>query len=271
MITERGVRGPRPRRSRLRVPDADRLLGRDGQVPGRLPGAHRRLRLRDRHRRGPLRATPTASRAPPTRSRRSAAGSAARRARRTAGAATLDAPVSIRALKRFVTEQFGPETGDYAAYRDGCRRAHAAARPRRLRAGRGGRRRRLRADRGPRPGPRSATRSRCSRPTAEPGGMLTVGVPVFRLPRELVRHEIQAILSLGVELQLQHAARPRFHHRRPAARRASRRSSSASACPRAASCDMPGRRAAEASTTAWSSCSAFNEGTAAAAGPARSS
>src|SRR5208283_3638794 len=36
---------------------------------------------------------------------------------------------------------------------------------------------------------------------AEPGGMLTAGVPVFRLPRELVRHEIDAILSLGVELK----------------------------------------------------------------------
>jgi len=35
----------------------------------------------------------------------------------------------------------------------------------------------------------------------EPGGMLTAGVPVFRLPRELVRHEIAAILSLGVELK----------------------------------------------------------------------
>jgi NADPH-dependent glutamate synthase beta subunit-like oxidoreductase len=33
------------------------------------------------------------------------------------------------------------------------------------------------------------------------GGILTAGWPVFRLPRELVRHEIQAILSLGVELQ----------------------------------------------------------------------
>ena len=31
--------------------------------------------------------------------------------------------------------------------------------------------------------------------------MLTAGVPVFRLPRELVRHEIDAILSLGVELK----------------------------------------------------------------------
>jgi len=36
---------------------------------------------------------------------------------------------------------------------------------------------------------------------AEPGGMLTVGVPVFRLPRQLVKKEIEAILSLGVELK----------------------------------------------------------------------
>ena len=34
-----------------------------------------------------------------------------------------------------------------------------------------------------------------------PGGMLTAGVPVFRLPRELVMAEINAILSLGVELK----------------------------------------------------------------------
>jgi NADPH-dependent glutamate synthase beta subunit-like oxidoreductase len=34
-----------------------------------------------------------------------------------------------------------------------------------------------------------------------PGGMLTAGVPVFRLPRELVMAEINAILSLGVELR----------------------------------------------------------------------
>lgn len=35
-----------------------------------------------------------------------------------------------------------------------------------------------------------------------PGGMLTLGVPEYRLPRELVRMEINAILSLGVELKL---------------------------------------------------------------------
>jgi NADPH-dependent glutamate synthase beta subunit-like oxidoreductase/NAD-dependent dihydropyrimidine dehydrogenase PreA subunit len=36
---------------------------------------------------------------------------------------------------------------------------------------------------------------------SQPGGMLTVGVPVFRLPRDLVRWEIQAIESLGVEIR----------------------------------------------------------------------
>jgi NADPH-dependent glutamate synthase beta subunit-like oxidoreductase/ferredoxin len=35
-----------------------------------------------------------------------------------------------------------------------------------------------------------------------PGGMMTLGVPLYRLPRELVRAEIEAILSLGIELQL---------------------------------------------------------------------
>lgn len=35
-----------------------------------------------------------------------------------------------------------------------------------------------------------------------PGGMMTMGVPLYRLPRELVQAEIDAILSLGIELQL---------------------------------------------------------------------
>jgi len=35
------------------------------------------------------------------------------------------------------------------------------------------------------------------------GGMLAVGVPLYRLPRELVKTEIEAILSLGVELKLE--------------------------------------------------------------------
>jgi NADPH-dependent glutamate synthase beta subunit-like oxidoreductase len=36
---------------------------------------------------------------------------------------------------------------------------------------------------------------------SEPGGMLQAGVPIFRLPREVWRREIDAILSLGVELR----------------------------------------------------------------------
>jgi NADPH-dependent glutamate synthase beta subunit-like oxidoreductase/ferredoxin len=35
-----------------------------------------------------------------------------------------------------------------------------------------------------------------------PGGMLVLGVPEYRLPRELVQMEIEAILSLGVDLKL---------------------------------------------------------------------
>lgn len=35
-----------------------------------------------------------------------------------------------------------------------------------------------------------------------PGGMLTMGVPLYRLPRDLVTAEIEAILALGVELRL---------------------------------------------------------------------
>jgi len=33
---------------------------------------------------------------------------------------SLDSPVSIRALKRFATDRFGPENGDFKSYREGC-------------------------------------------------------------------------------------------------------------------------------------------------------
>jgi NADPH-dependent glutamate synthase beta subunit-like oxidoreductase/ferredoxin len=113
---------------------------------------------------------------------------------------SLDEPVAIRALKRFATDQSGPETGDYSKYREGCD----------LRT--------LPPDRGDYErvavvgaGVSGLTvahdliqlgyKVTVFEADAEPGGMLTVGVPVFRLPRELVRHEIQAILSMGVELK----------------------------------------------------------------------
>ena len=49
--------------------------------------------------------------------------------------------------------------------------------------------------------------------------MLTAGVPVFRLPRDLVRHEIAAILSLGVELKCNMALGRDFTIAEPAPRR----------------------------------------------------
>ncbi len=113
---------------------------------------------------------------------------------------SLDEPVSIRALKRFVTSQFGPETGDFKHYRDGCNQ------------------RMLPPDRGNYE-PVAIIGAGVAGMTAAhdlahlgykvtvfeahstPGGMLTAGVPVFRLPRNLVMAEINAILSLGVELR----------------------------------------------------------------------
>ncbi|HEY3441747.1 MAG TPA: FAD-dependent oxidoreductase [Paludibaculum sp.] len=112
----------------------------------------------------------------------------------------LDSPVAIRALKRFVTGQHGPETGDYSKHREygnklmlppnrgdyeriavvgagvsGLTVAHDLA--------------------------QIGYKVTVFEADSEPGGMLTVGVPIFRLPRDLVRHEIQAILSLGVDLR----------------------------------------------------------------------
>ena len=36
---------------------------------------------------------------------------------------------------------------------------------------------------------------------AEPGGMMRFGIPEYRLPRTLIRAEIDKILSLGVTLR----------------------------------------------------------------------
>ena len=113
---------------------------------------------------------------------------------------SVDAPVSIRGLKRFATEMFGPETGSYEIYRDACDR-------RMLPPGSGN-------------GQRIAVvgagvsgltvahdlaqigyKVTVFESYSEPGGMLMVGVPVFRLPRDVVRKEIAAILALGVDLK----------------------------------------------------------------------
>ncbi len=112
----------------------------------------------------------------------------------------LDRPVSIRALKRFVTEQFGPERGDGRRHADGCD-------VRMLPPGRGDGERIAVVGAGvsgltvAHDLTRIGYRVTVFEANEEPGGMLTVGVPVFRLPRDLVRQEVDAILALGVELR----------------------------------------------------------------------
>jgi ferredoxin len=112
----------------------------------------------------------------------------------------LDSPVSIRALKRFVTSQFGPETGDFHYYHEGCNQQM-------LLPGRGNYKSIAVVAAGV-PGLTVAHdlaqvgyKVTVFEAYSAPGGMLTAGVPAFRLPRVLVMAEINAILSLGIELK----------------------------------------------------------------------
>lgn len=112
----------------------------------------------------------------------------------------LDSPITIRALKRFVNEQFGPETGDFTHY-------HAGANERMLSPNRGDYERIAVIGAGvsgltvAHDLTRLGYKVTVFEANSDPGGMLMVGVPIYRLPRELVRAEINAILSMGVELK----------------------------------------------------------------------
>ncbi len=108
---------------------------------------------------------------------------------------TVDAPVSIRALKRFVTERFGVESFDTSAN--------------------------WHATHGPVPdptegsvgivggGPAGLSAAHDLRLAGfavtvyeaadRLGGMMVFGIPEYRLPRELIAREIDAILELGVD------------------------------------------------------------------------
>jgi NADPH-dependent glutamate synthase beta subunit-like oxidoreductase len=112
----------------------------------------------------------------------------------------VDAPVTIRPLKRFVTDQFGPETGNYALYReannDGMLPPNRGDYERVAIIGAG-----VSGLTAAHDLVKLGYKVTVFEAEGEPGGMLTAGVPIFRLPRELVRHEIAAILSLGVELK----------------------------------------------------------------------
>jgi NADPH-dependent glutamate synthase beta subunit-like oxidoreductase len=115
----------------------------------------------------------------------------------------LDAPVSIRALKRFVNEKYGPESGEFRFYREGADERMIPPRPQG-----GGDYERIAVIGAGVSGltvahdlTKLGYKVTVFEADAAPGGMLTVGVPIYRLPRELVRAEIDAILSMGVELK----------------------------------------------------------------------
>src|SRR5512147_2977465 len=102
----------------------------------------------------------------------------------------LDSPVTIRPLKRFVTSQFGPETGDYAIYRE-------ANNDRMLPPNRGDYERIAVVGAGvsgltvAHDLVRIGYQVTVFEAYSEPGGMLTVGVPVFRLPRDLAGESVE--------------------------------------------------------------------------------
>ena len=106
---------------------------------------------------------------------------------------TVDSPIAIRALKRFVTEKYGPESGS-------DRSVVALDRPERPQSVGivGG-------------GPAGLAAAHDLRvrgyqvtiyeATEALGGMMVLGIPEYRLPRDVVNAEIDAIVGMGVEVQ----------------------------------------------------------------------
>jgi len=132
----------------------------------------------------------------------------------------IDAPISIRALKRFVTEKYGvesvhPNSQDRLREElvaEGNRYAgHLPVHPVSFPSSRpAGSARRKVAVIGAGPAGLSAAHDLALLGYAvtvfeaaeEPGGMIRFGIPEYRLPRTLIRAEIDKVLSLGVELRL---------------------------------------------------------------------
>jgi NADPH-dependent glutamate synthase beta subunit-like oxidoreductase len=127
---------------------------------------------------------------------------------------SIDAPIAIRALKRFVTEKYGvesvrPDTQDRlreSLVAEGNRyTGHLPIHP--LSSGPAGRPRVAVIGAGP--AGLSAAHDLALLGYAvtvfeaaeEPGGMMRFGIPEYRLQRTLIRAEIDKILSLGVELR----------------------------------------------------------------------
>ena len=107
----------------------------------------------------------------------------------------LDSPISIRALKRFVTERHGPESRNPV---DVFPERPQVTRPEKI------------AIIGSGPAGMSAAHDLALlgypvtvfEAAAVPGGMMHLGIPEYRLPRDVLQAQIREILDLGPELRL---------------------------------------------------------------------
>ncbi len=108
----------------------------------------------------------------------------------------IDEPIAIRALKRYVTEQYGVESGHGShVYRDAA--PSSPARDEKV------------AIIGAGPAGMACAHDLATygyRPVVfeaqdRPGGMMVLGIPPYRLRRDLLQDEIRAILDMGVELR----------------------------------------------------------------------
>jgi NADPH-dependent glutamate synthase beta subunit-like oxidoreductase len=132
---------------------------------------------------------------------------------------SIDEPISIRALKRYVTEQYGVESMRPGTQQrlletdvvEGNRYVgHLPLAFHRSAPVAGGGPSRRVAVVGAGPSGLAAAhdlavlgyRVTIFEAAAEPGGMMRFGIPEYRLPRALLRAEIDRILALGVELRL---------------------------------------------------------------------
>jgi formate dehydrogenase (NADP+) beta subunit len=109
---------------------------------------------------------------------------------------SIDEPIAIRALKRYVTERYGVESGEGSRlYREAA--PTSPARPERV------------AIVGAGPAGLACAHDLATfgyRPVVfeaqeRPGGMMVLGIPPYRLRRDLLSDEIAAILEMGVELR----------------------------------------------------------------------
>lgn len=109
----------------------------------------------------------------------------------------IDRPIAIRAIKRFVTERYGAEARGNSLWA-ATEPPRAPERPQSIAIVGGG------------PGGLSAAHDlrlfgyqvTLYEATDELGGMMRLGIPEYRLPRELLDREIQAIVDLGVDVRL---------------------------------------------------------------------